>query len=274
MKFPKVSHAFLACASLLMCTVGWASNFEPQIDVNPTSLSADLSPGEQQTEQITISNIGSGDLSWTIIEGTETCYLTPTFTQPADILWLSVSPTSGTTPQGGSTTVDVTFDSGTLAPGQYTGDLCVGSNAVSPAPSISVTLTVSNQPPECDAATPSTMVIWPPNHNFVDVQVLGVTDPDGDPVTITIDSIYQDEEVDARGSGKTTPDGSGVGTSTAAVRAERYGRGNGRVYHISFTADDGLGGSCTGTVNVSVPHDQSGTPAVDEGPLYDSTITP
>ena len=131
-----------------------------------------------------------------------------------------------------------------------------------------------NHPPDCGDASPSTMVIWPPNHIFVNVQVLGVTDPDGDPIAITITSIFQDEEVDARGDGKTVPDGSGVGTSTAAIRAERYGRGNGRVYHISFSADDGRGGTCTGTVMVSVPHDESGTPAVDEGALYDSTTTP
>lgn len=131
-----------------------------------------------------------------------------------------------------------------------------------------------NEPPECSEASPSTMVIWPPNHGFIDVEVLGVTDPEGDAITITIDSIYQDEEVDERGDGKFAPDGMGLGASTAKVRAERYGRGNGRVYHISFNAVDPYGNECRGTVMVSVPHDQSGAPAVDEGPLYDSTITP
>jgi hypothetical protein len=64
-----------------------------------------------------------------------------------------------------------------------------------------------------------------------------------------------------------------VGTPTAEVRAERDGGGNGRVYHISFTADDGHGGTCSGEVLVGVPHDQGveGDPA-DDGALYDSTI--
>ena len=67
--------------------------------------------------------------------------------------------------------------------------------------------------------------------------------------------------------------------ATAQVRAERVGDpkvpGDGRVYHIGFTADDGKGGICTGTVRVGVPHDQGGgaTP-VNGGALYDSTVTP
>ena len=92
-----------------------------------------------------------------------------------------------------------------------------------------------------------------------------------------IDSIRQDELVNSegKGSGNTEPDGEGVGTETASVRAERNGNpktpGNGRVYHIAFTADDGQGGTCTGTVKVCVPHDKANPDCGDEGPLYDST---
>jgi hypothetical protein len=39
------------------------------------------------------------------------------------------------------------------------------------------------------------------------------------------------------------PDGAGIATNTAQVRAERLGAGDGRVYHIGFTADDGKGKS-------------------------------
>ncbi len=79
--------------------------------------------------------------------------------------------------------------------------------------------------------------------------------------------------MDAAGSGDTGPDGRGVGTATAEVRAERAGRGNGRVYHTGFTADDGRGGTCSGEVHVGVPHDQGGGAVpVDDGPLYDSTL--
>lgn len=135
---------------------------------------------------------------------------------------------------------------------------------------------LANRPPACTLATPSVESIWPANHKFVPVQVLNVTDPDGDAVTLTIDSIFQDEPVDTYGDGKFTPDGQGIGTSTAEVRAERSGTakvpGDGRFYHIGFTATDAFGLTCTGQVAVSVPHDQAKTP-VDGGALFDSTVS-
>ncbi len=55
------------------------------------------------------------------------------------------------------------------------------------------------------------------------------------------------------------------------MRAERAGSGNGRVYVISFRAEDGQGGTCTGSVKVTVPHDKGKGEAVDDGQGYDST---
>ena len=133
-----------------------------------------------------------------------------------------------------------------------------------------------NQPPDCSVASASPDRLWPPRHQYAKVAVAGVTDPDGDPVTITITRIAQDEPLDSYGDGHTCPDGDGVGTDMALVRAERArSRRNskdGRVYHISFTADDGRGGTCTGTVNVCVPPNRHpGATCVDQGPLVDST---
>ncbi|MCK5204395.1 MAG: hypothetical protein KAR15_11005, partial [Desulfobacterales bacterium] len=130
-----------------------------------------------------------------------------------------------------------------------------------------------------------------------------------DDVTITIDSIFQDEPVATNGNGRYTPDGRGVGSSKAWVRAERESSswwswlwkraersgskkvpGNGRVYHIDFTADDGNGDTCSGEVLVGVPHDRGKYYRgkhrrgkhykaeyqefpVDDGALYDSTVS-
>jgi hypothetical protein len=130
-----------------------------------------------------------------------------------------------------------------------------------------------NEPPDCSAGEASVGSLWPPNHELVDVNILGVTDPDGDPVTVTIDSIFQDEPVNGLGDGDTSPDGDGVGTDTASVRAERAGTGNGRVYSIGYSAADDNGGQCTGVATVQVGLSQgANSAAVDDGPSYDSTV--
>jgi hypothetical protein len=46
-----------------------------------------------------------------------------------------------------------------------------------------------------------------------------------------------------------------------------------RQLFISFRADDGKGGSCTGAVTVGVPFSQKkGLIAIDDGQVYDSTL--
>jgi Putative metal-binding motif/Prenyltransferase and squalene oxidase repeat len=138
----------------------------------------------------------------------------------------------------------------------------------------SANLTVVNTPPDCAGATPEHDDLWPPNHRFVDVVIGGVTDPDGDPVTTTIVSVFQDEPTDGSGDGSTCPDAQGTGTSTAQVRSERSGNEDGRVYHIRFQSEDGRGASCTGVVTVCVPHDQGhgDDTCVDQGPVFDSAV--
>jgi len=114
-------------------------------------------------------------------------------------------------------------------------------------------------------------LLSPPNHGFVQVAVMGVTASGGAPVTITITGIMQDESVDGPGAGQTCPDAVGVGTAVALLRAERSGNGDGRVYHVSFLADDGHGGQCVGTVTVCAPLQRTIPTCVDEGSLFDST---
>ena len=124
----------------------------------------------------------------------------------------------------------------------------------------------------CTAAFADPTLLWPPNHRQIPITINGITDPDGDTFTITVTGIFQDEPTNTDGDGNTAIDGGGVGTSRPWVRAERLGSGDGRVYRIAFTADDGKGGSCPGEVTTSVPHDKSGRPAVDSGTQYDSTV--
>lgn len=133
------------------------------------------------------------------------------------------------------------------------------------------------QCPDCSAAASTAAVLWSPDHELVPVGVMGVNDPQGQVVEIRMDAINQDEPSLGYGDGNTCADASGVGESVALVRAERSGTsqtpGNGRIYHLSFTATDPDGYSCAGVVTTCVPHDQGGQPTcIDEGPLYDSLV--
>jgi len=130
-----------------------------------------------------------------------------------------------------------------------------------------------SDPPSCELAHPSLDRLWPADLRFVPVSVLGVTDVDA--VSIVIDSVFQDEPVTtpAMGAAPHAPDATGIGTATAMLRAERDPSGDGRVYHVAFTATNPLGQTCDGTVRVSVPRNlgRSGA-AIDGGPLFDSTV--
>jgi len=55
--------------------------------------------------------------------------------------------------------------------------------------------------------------------------------------------------------------------------AERSGNGNGGVYRVNFTANDGQGSVCAGFVKVGVPKSmQPGNAAIDDGQLYNCTL--
>jgi hypothetical protein len=135
---------------------------------------------------------------------------------------------------------------------------------------VSITVTPVNDPPNCTQAYPSAVMLWPPNHKMKAISVLGVIDDvEGDPVTVTVTGVRQDEPVNGLGDGDTSPDAT---LAPPQLRVERAGGGDGRVYHIEFVGQDSGGASCAGTLAVCVPHDQGQGPnCVDGGALYDST---
>lgn len=167
---------------------------------------------------------------------------------------------SNCTPTGcgnGVVTIGEECDDGNTVPGDCCSALCVSEN----------------QPPTCSEAVASVDELWPPNHRMVPVDILGVTDPDGDPLVVRVTSIGQDEPVDAQGDGATCPDGSGLGLDAAELRSERSGQGDGRFYHVAFEAVDRCEAACTGEVTVVVRHDRGRKKLPgDGGPLYDSTL--
>lgn len=129
-----------------------------------------------------------------------------------------------------------------------------------------------NDPPSCAAVRGDVALLWPPNHKFRLVTLSGATDVDGDLVTSTVTAVTQDEPLNGLGDGDTSPDAmAGPAGNSVRLRAERSGTGDGRVYVVSYTASDGNGGTCSGTVRVAVPHDQgAGSTAIDSGQTVNS----
>ncbi|MGB8507963.1 MAG: hypothetical protein WCD76_06150 [Pyrinomonadaceae bacterium] len=144
-------------------------------------------------------------------------------------------------------------------------------------PNVGFTLVPKGQPdfntaPNCAAARASVAVLPNKHERMIPVSIQGVNDPNGDPVTIRIDRIMQDEPTNTNFKKREhCPDAQIVGTTTALLRAERDKHGDGRVYTIFFTASDGKGGVCQGTVKVSVPREED-CPPVDGGAKFDSTV--
>jgi len=131
-----------------------------------------------------------------------------------------------------------------------------------------------NAPPDCSQASVQPALLHRADHRFHEVAVSGVTDPDGDEIRLSVDAVFQDEPVDSFACGAGKPDAIGIGTDHVEVRAESLERGDGRVYHVDFSADDGRGGSCSGTAVVCVPRFgwRRRDGCVDQGPLYDSSV--
>jgi hypothetical protein len=182
----------------------------------------------------------------------------------------TISPSAVTIAGGGTATPSLTI---AVPAGTTAGDVAVtitATNAANPAIFNSASARfaiVSNRPPDTAGAAPTVASLWPVNHRMVEVGIEGITDPDGDDVTVRITGITQSEPAEGKGDGSTCADASGVGTSTALLRAERSGSGSGRLYVIEFTAEDGKGGTATGTVTVSVPRSAS-QPATDTGQRF------
>lgn len=220
----------------------------------------DLLAGQTTTYSFQINNLGSSD-TFQITASDNRGYVA------------SVSPSSVTVQMGGSANVSVQLEVPAGTSGVTSDTLTVTATSPTTGASNFAILTspvTLNRPPDVSQAAPSTAILWPPNHKMVPITILGVTDPDGDPFTIQITGISQDEPTNGLGDGDTCPDGQGINSATVQLRAERSGTGNGRVYTITFTATDSKGASSTGSVTVAVPHDMHST-AIDDGAKFDST---
>lgn len=224
----------------------------------------DVSPGTQATADFTVTNLGNPG-QFKVSASDELDFVA------------SVQPSLSSLDMGESAQVSVQLDVPESATDGESSRITLTATRTDDASVFNSAVTVAtvqgNQPPDCSAAGEAGIVLWPPDHTFaaIDVQAAAqVSDPDGDDVETRVQAITQDEPVQGPGSGATAPDGRGLGSAIAEIRAERSGGGNGRVYAVDFEATDTQGASCSGSLRVEVPHDQDGE-AIDDGQLYDST---
>jgi len=123
-------------------------------------------------------------------------------------------------------------------------------------------------PPEITTAE---LELWPPNHKFHDIALADcieeVDDCDAD-VELRLMWASSDEPENDRGDGNTAEDIVDLTADGVALRSERDGRADGRVYTLGFEAEDSSGNITEGTCRVVVPHDRSGKAVVDSGEAY------
>ncbi len=124
-----------------------------------------------------------------------------------------------------------------------------------------------NVPPQITGVSVSQQALWPPNHTMQDVTLNYAVNDNCVQSPVTTVSISSNEPVNGTGDGDTAPDWEVVDAHHIRLRAERAGKGNGRIYTITVTANDGCNPVVTAATTVSVSHDNSVTQARNMGVL-------
>lgn len=122
-----------------------------------------------------------------------------------------------------------------------------------------VIVTVADTTPPELTVTVDPDVLWPPNHQLVDVTatvaVADVCDPSP---TFSLDAVSSSEPDNATGDGNTTGDieGADIGTTDLAfrLRSERRGSGDGRTYTLRYSGSDASGNATSADIEVLAPH--------------------
>ncbi len=135
------------------------------------------------------------------------------------------------------------------------------------------TVTVQDTVAPVVACSVDKSVLWPPNHEMVDVGLEVIVEDTCDEAPLIDVSVTSDEHPKtAPGAGGPTkcPDAFGCADGLM-LRAERSGSADGRVYVITVTATDNAGNVGTCQTTVSVPKSMSSA-AVDSGQEYDAEV--
>ena len=162
---------------------------------------------------------------------------------------------------GGSTMGDIAYTSFPL--GTHTVTLTVDDGNLTGTDTVDITVTDTTAPSLSVSLSPN--VLWPPNHKMVKITAsIDIGDSCDDEPTVNLVSITSNEEEDDQhghksGYGHDSDDiqGAEFGTDDREffLRAEREGRGIGRVYTVTYEVTDASGNTAEATAEVTVPHD-------------------
>ena len=149
-----------------------------------------------------------------------------------------------------------------LQPGIYTITYDATDNAGNAAEQVTRTVIVQDTiPPEFRSLSAYPDLLWPPNHKLVPVSFYAnVVDICDSKPSVVLTSVKSNEPDDAQGGGDghTMGDiqGAEIGMSDYSIllRAERNGKGEGRIYSISYSAMDYSGNRSSTVTTVTVPH--------------------
>jgi uncharacterized repeat protein (TIGR01451 family) len=153
---------------------------------------------------------------------------------------------------------------------------CTATNGILPDAACSFTVTVNDaQTPVLTAKSP--IDLWPPNHEYRTLTLADMVASVSDSCStlsvndVRIEKVTSDEPVNVKGNsdGETLNDIVIAGDcKSVRLRSERDAKKNGRVYKVTLRVRDAANNTARAVFRVTVPINQSGTPAVDSGVSY------
>lgn len=139
---------------------------------------------------------------------------------------------------------------------QYRAFLCTDYKKVPVLDSVQITFQ-DTIPPVISSVSAIPNLLWPPNHKLATITVnVTATDNCSSTVTNKIVSVTSNEPDNGLGDGDAPNDIQNINGLTVQLRAERSGKGTGRIYTITVSSTDASGNTATKDVTVSVPKSQ------------------
>ena len=116
-------------------------------------------------------------------------------------------------------------------------------------PAVAYFFVADDLPPTIASVTPSQTSMWPPNKRMVPITIAVAATDGRDPAPVcTVNGVTSNEG--------TSADWAIDGPLAVSLRADRDGKGSGRIYTVAVECTDASGNASRATAVVTVPHDQ------------------